>query len=436
VEKKQNLEKKLLLFALLLGFLYCAIHIVFVGRQIFYLPLVLMHFTALIILFNDVLRPDVSEQGKPLTVAEDDAILHAIGQGLCVTNLEGVVTKVNKIFEEMVGYSAKELLGKKLANTVVMVNENGQALLGESRVVTRALAEGKAIVSNPESFHYYVRKDGTRFPIAYSTTPIYRDGKILGCVLVVRDITQEEQIDRAKTEFVSLASHQLKTPLSAISWFTELLMTGEAGKMTSKQITFLKEIYDSYKRMAELVDALLNTSRIDMGNFSISPKSCDLKEIAKDVVTEIKPELILKKHQLKQEFEKGLPNIFADPNLVRMIFQNLLTNSIKYTPDKGNILLHVGMDEKKKNFIISVKDNGYGIPESEKSKIFGKLYRADNIRSKVTEGTGLGLYIVKSVVDRSGGKVWFESEVNKGTSFYVTYPVTGMKAKAGTKKIS
>jgi len=186
--------------------------------------------------------------------------------------------------------------------------------------------------------------------------------------------------------------------------------------------------------MVDLVNALLNVSRIDLGTFAIEPESIEIKKIAESVLKELIPQTKQKQTKITEEYDEDLPTIQADPKLIRIIFQNLLSNAVKYTPKGGEIFLSITKD--KRNLSIEVADNGYGIPKDQQSKIFTKLFRADNIRQKDTEGNGLGLYIVKSIVDESGGKIWFESEENKGTTFYVTLPLEGMKKKQGAKGLN
>lgn len=138
--------------------------------------------------------------------------------------------------------------------------------------------------------------------------------------------------------------------------------------------------------------------------------------------------------QIKEEYDKDLPKVNADSKLVRIIFQNLLSNAVKYTPEKGKII--VGINTDKKYINISIADNGYGIPASQQGRIFEKLFRADNARQKETDGTGLGLYVIKSIVEKNGGQASFKSKENKGTTFLIKLPLSGMKKKEGTRGLS
>jgi len=169
------------------------------------------------------------------------------------------------------------------------------------------------------------------------------------------------------------------------------------------------------------VNTLLDVSRIELGTFKVEPKPTDIMALAQSVLDEQKPEIEEKKLVIDEDFGKGFPIFLTDAKLLRMVFQNLLSNAVKYTPPGGRIGFSISLDDEK-ILHIKVSDTGYGIPNNQKDQIFTKLFRADNVRSKDTTGTGLGLYIIKSIIENSGGKIRFESEENKGTAFYVTLP--------------
>jgi PAS domain S-box-containing protein len=250
------------------------------------------------------------------------------------------------------------------------------------------------------------------------------------------DITDEKEIDKAKSEFVSLASHQLRTPLTAVNWYTEMLLMGDGGKISEEQKSYLEEIHSSNRHMVDLVNSLLNVSRIELGSLMIDPDNIDLVVLTNEIIKRHRIIIDSKKIKFSSKFSKKLPNKFlADKKLLGIIFQNVLSNAINYTPDKGSIFLSIDVDDKIKNIVFKVSDTGYGIPKGQQDKIFDKLFRADNARKIDTNGTGLGLYIIKSIVDKSGGKIWFESSEGKGSTFYVSLPIKGMKRIRGSKSL-
>ena len=292
-----------------------------------------------------------------------------------------------------------------------------------------------------------VKKNGKRIPVADSAAPLKnKAGEVIGVIVVFRDVAKERAIDKAKTEFVSLASHQLRTPLTSINWYTEMLLSGDAGKLKKEQKDYLEEIYEGNQNMLNLVNSLLNVSRVDLGTFMIEPQSTDIVEMCKNVIKEMKPTLTQKKQKVSEKFQKKFPKIDVDTNLMRIVFQNYLSNAAKYTPEKGKITIGItevkaGKEFKTKtmrmdSFVFYVSDTGYGIPEEQQDKIFSKLFRADNVRAMQAEGTGLGLYIIKSIIESSKGSVWFESKEGKGSTFYAALPMTGMIKKEGQKGLS
>lgn len=373
---------------------------------------------------------ETAKKGLEMAKAKDEAILANIGEGLIFTNLEKQILLINKAGADILGWEEHELIGKMWMEVVRVKDENGKEIPADLFLLDKIMASS----STDTDSYYYARKNGSMFPAAITVSKVSVENKPIGAIIVFRDITKEKEIDKAKTEFVSLASHQLRTPLSTINWYTEMLLDGDAGKINKEQKKYLEEVYQGSKRMVGLVNALLNVSRIELGTFAIEPEPVDLKKAARVVLKELKPTIKEKEIKVNESYGPNLPIIIRfDPKLINIIFQNLLSNAVKYTPAVGSVSLTVSKD--KKDVIIKVADTGYGIPKNQRAKIFSKLFRADNIVSKNTEGTGLGLYIVKSIIDQSGGRIWFESEENKGTTFYVTLPLEGIKQKKGTKTL-
>ena len=348
---------------------------------------------------------------------------------IVITDPEGITLYANHAVEEITGFKISEVLGKKAGNKELW---GGLMEKGDYEKMWKIIKTDKKTYIGEVNNR---RKNGKDYVALANISPVLdQNGQVVFFVGIERDITKEKEIDKAKTEFVSLASHQLRTPLSAINWYTEMLLAGDAGKINKEQKNFLGEIYNGNKRMVDLVNALLNVSRIDLGTFAIEPKPSDLKEISDIVIAELLPDIKVKKIKIKKEYDATIPILNVDPNLTKILFQNLLSNAVKYTPEKGSISLLTKKQDK--DILITVTDTGYGIPKESQAKIFTKLYRADNVREKDANGTGLGLYLVKAIAESSGGKIWFESEENKGTTFYVTIPLGGMKEKSGTKGLT
>ncbi len=269
---------------------------------------------------------------------------------------------------------------------------------------------------------------------------------------VAIDVSKHKEISQAKTDFVAIASHQLRTPLSIIKWYIDFVASGDAGKLTPEQRKYLKEVYNSNERLIELVNALLDVSRIDLGTFSIEPEPTDIVERAEAALARFAKDIKNKHLHIEKIFDE-IPKLKLDPRLTKIFFENILSNAIKYTPERGYIQLVIKKTDK--DVLIKISDTGPGIPREQQPKIFTKLFRADNAKKIESIGTGLGLYIAKAIIEKSGGKIWFQSpsfdlllsnknkknklpldKQNQGTTFFITIPLKGMRAKKGTKKLT
>jgi signal transduction histidine kinase len=224
-----------------------------------------------------------------------------------------------------------------------------------------------------------------------------------------------------KTEFVSISAHQLRTPLSAIKWTLKMFLDGDLGELTKEQREFLEKTYQSNERMISLINDLLNVTRIEEGRYLYRVVLTDIVKICQSITDSYKEEI--KKRNLKMVFHKPkkLPMVKVDVEKISLAIQNLIENSIRYTPAGGEI--EIFLKEKKNEIEFSIKDTGIGIPKDQQHRVFTKFFRAPNATKMATEGSGLGLFITKNVVEAHGGKIWFESEEGKGTTFYFTLPI-------------
>ncbi len=366
--------------------------------------------------------------------AENEALLRSLGEGVIAFDWNGRIIVINELAEKMLGKKKKDILGKVYTEVVKFTNEKGLEISLEENPITITLKkEEQKTYSN-----YHLLTSLGKFPIMITVSPVKIHKKMLGVIAVFRDITHEKEVDKAKSEFVSLASHQLLTPLSSISWYTEMLMDSSFKKDTVKKEKYLNKIYKANQRMVDLVNSLLNVSRIEMGTFSIERQKIDLKVITNSLLDEFQPQIKAKGVKIKKDFGSGIENFLGDAKLVRMIMQNLLSNAIKYSKEEKseNYVIVSIKRGPKGEYILRISDNGYGIPENQKNRIFTKMFRADNIKEKAVEGTGLGLYIVKSIIEAGGGSISFESQEDKGTTFQVVFPAEGMKQKKGVRKLS
>ncbi|HEV7454193.1 MAG TPA: ATP-binding protein [Candidatus Saccharimonadales bacterium] len=364
------------------------------------------------------------EYERNAAVAKDErsgAILTSIGDAVFAIDRHERITLFNPSAQQISGFTAAEAIGKPYKDILCFKLEKNDKI--NDGFIRRALA---GHITSMKNHTLLVRKDGSSVAVADSAAPIFNAKRELeGVIIVFRDISKEAELDRAKTEFVSLASHQLRTPLSAVNWYSEMLLNGDAGKMTKTQIGHVREIYQGNQRMVELVNSLLDVSRLDLGKLPNQPTPTSMAELAESLHKELITPITQKKLKFTMNVEAKLPLVIADPKLLRMIVQNLLSNAVKYTPDKGAVTLTMKKGSTvagKPTFTMTVADTGYGIPKAQQPKIFSKLFRADNVRALDVEGTGLGLYIVQQVITKLHGSIWFDSDENKGTTFHVVLP--------------
>jgi len=234
-------------------------------------------------------------------------------------------------------------------------------------------------------------------------------------------VSLEEQL---KTDFITLSSHQLRTPLSAVKWFTEILLKQKSGKLNKKQQDYLSEIHRSNERAIALVNDLLQVSKVESGKLHLDLVKVDLAALLEEVINANALSLQNKKVTYHYEIVDGpLPPVKVDKTKIKRVFQNLFSNAIGYTPKGGRI--DVVLKKAPKDIICSISDSGMGIPSSQQDDIFSKFFRGSNAVKTQPDGTGLGLFIAKSLVEAHGGKIWFESEEGKGAVFYFSLPIKG-----------
>ncbi len=268
-----------------------------------------------------------------------------------------------------------------------------------------------------------------------------KNGEVRTVLAISRDITEAKEIDKVKSEFISVSSHQLRTPLSVIRWCTVMFLDGMLGEISKEQRGYLEKIYGSTKKLIRISNAFFNAAILDLGILSVIPKKIDLIEVARESIKDINPERAEREVKISENYEKDLPEIKADRRLLHTIFKGLLSNAIKYGFNGGNVWIDIR--KRDNDIMVKVSDDGRGIPEKEQPKIFTKFFRAENVKGEELYGTGLDLYIIKEIIGNFGGNIWFESpnpdigkKSREGTAFYFTIPLSGMKKREGEKGLT
>ena len=345
---------------------------------------------------------------------------------IIITDPEATVLYANHATEAITGYPVAKIMNKKAGSLWHLP-------------MPKAYYENlwKTIEIDKKSFVGELqnrRKNGEIYDAELKISPILdRKNNVILYVSIERDISEEKKTVRAKNEFMSLASHQLRTPPSIIGWYTETLKAGDLGPINEKQNEYLCEIYKANQRMVAIINSLLNISRIELNTFSISNKEIDIKGLVDETITELSSRF-KRKADVKKDYDPNLNLFRADPNILQIIIDNLISNAFKYSPP-DNTKIELAARLVDRSFLFSVKDNGIGIPAKDQDRVFEKLFRADNAVATDPDGTGIGLYMTKRIVESLGGKIWFESKENSGTTFFISLPA-GMPEKIGTTTLA
>ena len=230
------------------------------------------------------------------------------------------------------------------------------------------------------------------------------------------------EASRMKSEFINIASHQLRAPLTNLKWGIEFLGIEKISLSPEKREEYFNNLQENVARMVELVDDLLIVSRVERGTLPDIKKRIDLSEMLGRLISRFKVFAEASNVDIKSVMEPGVPDVFMDPSQLKLVVENLIDNAIRYSKEKGEINIYLKKHNKDFNLLV-VQDKGMGIPEEEQRHIFQKFFRAKNVSRRKGRGSGLGLYVVKSIVEKSGGKIWFKSKEGQGTTFFITLPV-------------
>ncbi len=353
------------------------------------------------------------EKERKIAEAEKNktlAIITNFTDGLLVFDDKDKVVLVNPRTEDFFGISARDIIGKIIPDlfSFTLLKPLAQLLSKEIKGIFR-----KELV---------IKEDLT---LEVSTVPLVRftvnGEEILGNLVILHDITREKVVERMKTEFVSLAAHQLRTPLSVIKWTLRTLLDGDLGKISQEQRDFIEKTYKSNERMINLINDLLNVTRIEEGRYLFRLSAADIGTIIQFVVNSYKEEA--QRRQIEIEIikpEKKLPEVFIDIEKIRLAVQNLLDNALRYNRPGGKVI--ISFKNRKGEIEVSIEDTGVGIPKEQHERVFNKFFRAANVMKIDTEGTGLGLFIAKNIIEAHKGRIWFKSEEGKGSTFYFSLP--------------
>lgn len=352
------------------------------------------------------------------------AIISNLADPIIVLDKENKISLINPASYNVLGLGPQDL-GREVAASGSYSMDNFKEIIKKNYQVKKISEIGKKEIFYEELLIEYHETEHT-YKVITAKIIDYK-GEYLGVMKIFYNVTREKNLDKMKSEFISIAAHQLRTPLSAIKWSIKLVLDEDEGNINEGQRTLLTKGYVSNERVINLVNDMLNVSRIEEGRFGYSFTSEDIADALNIVLGTLEKDI--KERQIDVVIRKpdSLSKVLMDKQKIILVLQNLLENAVKYTPEKGKI--EVTIEQGKNHLHIYVKDNGVGIPKEDKKKMFSKFFRAGNVIRMQTEGSGLGLFICKNVIETHGGRIKFTSEEGKGTEFSFTLPIGKTKRK-------
>lgn len=347
-----------------------------------------------------------------------ETIIQQLPVGVMITDSQGTVVQVNKKIDTMLGM--KFPIGVSVhGDPLVKTQVNGKPIGRSKGPLAKVLATGK-----PSTQEVAIeRKDGGHAYLHISASGIHnRAGKLIAAASIISDVTHQKEMEKRKDDFVNMASHELKTPITSMKLYTELLMRRITQYGDGKAVKILDNISDQMERLQKLVNDLLDVSRLQTGKLSFSKEEFRLDLLVKEIVDVLQgatpnQSLVYRKHT---------PIIvYADKFRIYQVITNLITNAAKYSPNGQKILVDVYKQQSKA--VVSIQDFGIGIAKNQQKKIFERLYQVTDDKEKTFPGFGMGLYISKEIVTRHNGSIWVTSEKGKGSIFYFSLPIGGKR---------
>ncbi len=348
--------------------------------------------------------------------APTQAMINSLGEGLIVTNEYGAITTVNEYALNALGFTEGELLGKWLPKTIIAVDEFGRPLQQLELPIVRALSSGQAISART----HYLTKSGQVIPIYVTASPILTEGAPTGVIEVFRDLTTEQQLDVAKEEFVSLASHQLRTPATAVKSILSMLSSGDFGALSDVQKKYIDKAMASNDRQLQVIESLLNAALVDAGKMELDLDYIDLTSLVQEAASDQSAFRDARSQTLQIRVPTHEVRLLGDATKLRMVLDNLISNASKYSAAGTKITLVLKRDADRAQ--ITVSDEGVGIPEEQISRLFTKFTRLENELSHDAGGAGLGLFLTKSIIELHRGALAVESTPGEGSTFIVSLP--------------
>ena len=346
---------------------------------------------------------------------QSDLLVNSVGDGIYGVDRDGVVTFVNPAAARVLGYPPHELIGREAHATFHDLQPDGSPFPVSTCYVTEAIQDQQTTSSEQDS---YRRADGLSVPVEVTATPLIEDGRAIGAVVVFRDVTQRREVDRMKSEFVSMVSHELRTPLTAIRGSLGLIAGGALGELTAPAGRMVDIALVSSERLARLINEILDIERIESGMLSMDLGTYRARDLIDLAVGQV--QVIAEDAGVRVRLGRTDGEVYADADRVVQTLLNLLSNAIKFSHRGGQVLVEA---EPRGGFVeFAIRDNGRGIPEDKLDSIFFRFEQVDSSDAREKGGSGLGLSISRSIVERLGGRIWALNNSGPGATFLFTLP--------------
>lgn len=344
-----------------------------------------------------------------------DAIIENSGDGVMILDPGQRITVFNRALAMMTGIPAEEAIGKYCWQVLELRDHHTDRVVRElSSPLNRCLAGERFYVEGD-----FVREDEVRITLGITYSPLFdSDGELVNIIANVRDVTHFREAEEIKSTFISVISHELKTPVAIIKGYASTLRREDANWDQTTIRESLAVIEEESDRLTRLIDNLLDASRLQAGQLRLDKTDVRVDKLARAVINKFRPQT--DRHRLELDFPDDFPPIQGDPERLEQVLSNLVSNAIKYSPNGGRITVSGRFDDDY--VYVAVTDEGIGIPPGEQERIFDRFYRVDSALSRRTQGAGLGLYLARSVVEAHGGQIWVDSRPGQGSTFVFTLP--------------
>lgn len=359
-----------------------------------------------------------------------EAILESATDAFLMLDSNGYAALMNSMFGRLFNISRFSLIGRPIGEAL-----RNQPHLPADLVGLLLTLSQNAYHTEAGTFEIGVQE---RRVLYWYTAPVYTpDGAPMGRSFTFRDVTTEREVDRMKTEFVSLVSHELRTPLSSVLGYAEYIIEGDAGPVSPEVLECVHTIHNNAERLTSLINDILDLTRIEAGRIELRPDWYDLSQVVREVVEDIRPIANGRHQQILEYIPMELPPVWIDQGRIAQVLTNLLSNASKYTPERGTIIIELGTVYTPEDLppgvpevafvpcvLVTVQDTGYGISPDAQPHIFERFYRSEDAQRRRIQGSGLGLTVAKSFVELHKGQIWLQSEMDKGTAVYFTIPIS------------